>query len=165
MELMFGQNNNTLTPLEYCDSKTKEKQNVYHISDVFGLVFPHMPPLDPGHHCHRAGAAIYNSHLHDLFLIIFGLLLAVAGRSRTTVWRGSGVVIWRVQVSRVILFSLCILLNVPFETFYCEGPAVLCTPVERVQNVIKLLPFVHCGIITCLTVWNVRSSVILSHVL
>lgn len=135
-------NNKTFTPREYCDSRIQEKQNDYHISDVFDLVFPHMSLLEPGHHCDGAGASICHSLLQDLLLVIFGLLLGVAGRSRTTVWRGSGVVIWRVQVSRVILFFLCILLTVPFETFYCEGPAALCTPVERVRKRFKLLPFV-----------------------
>lgn len=139
MEPMFNQNNKTLTPLEYCDSRIQEIQNDYHISDVFDLVFPHMSLLDPGNHRDSAGGAICRSLLHDLFFVIFDLILGVAGRSRTTVWRGSGVVIWRVQVSRVILFSHCTLLIVPFETFYCEGPAVLCTPVESVQNVWKLV--------------------------
>lgn len=128
------QNSYTTRILWFKDTR-KNDWNDYHISDVFDFVFPHMSLLDPGHHCDGAGATICHSLLHDLF----GLLLGVAGRSRTTVWRGSGVVIWRVQVSRVILFSLCILLIVLFETFYCEGPAVLCTPVERVRSVLKLV--------------------------
>ena len=63
----------------------QEKENDYHIFDVFDPVFLHMSLLDPGHHCDGAGAAICCSLLYDLILVIFGLLLGVAGCSRTTV--------------------------------------------------------------------------------
>lgn len=78
---------------ENTDSRMQEKQNDYHISDIFDLVFPNMSLLEPGHHCDGAGASICHSLLQDLLLVNFGLLLGVAGCSRTTVGRGSGVVI------------------------------------------------------------------------
>lgn len=112
-----------------------QKEENYQIFDVFGLIIPHMPLLDPGNHCDGAGAAICPV-LHSFFVVIFGLLLGVARCSWTAVWRGSGVVIRRVQGSRVILFFLSILL---FKMFYCEGPAVLCTPEERERNDLKLV--------------------------
>lgn len=136
---MVRQNNTILKPLEWCDSRIEERQNDYRIADVFDLVFPHMSLLEPGHHCDGAGAAICRCLHRDLFFVIFGLLLGIAGCSRTTVWRGSGVVIWRVQVSRVILISLCTLLIVPFKTFYREGPAVLCTPEKHASLLLNLV--------------------------
>lgn len=117
------------------DTTKQPKQNNYHISGVFDLVIPHMPLLDPGNHCDGAGAAICRFLFGDPFLIIFGLLLCVAGCGWAAVRRGGGVVIRRVQVSGVVLFSLSVL--APFKTFYREGPAVLRTPVGRERNLLK----------------------------
>lgn len=125
---------NTLRSEHIVIQECSQKEENYLISDVFDLIIPHMPLLDPGNHRDGAGAAICRV-LHSFFVVIFGLLLSVARCSWTAVWRASGVVIRRVQGSRVILFSLSIL----FEMFYCEGPAVLCTPAEREQNDLKLV--------------------------
>lgn len=131
----FSAKINTLRPEHIVIQECSQKEENYHISDVFDLIIPHMPLLDSGNHRDGAAAAICRV-LHSFFVVIFGLLLGVARRSWTAVWRGSGVIIRRVQGSRVILFSLSILLC---KIFYCEGPAVLCTPAERERNDLKLV--------------------------
>lgn len=131
---------NARTPPEHWFEDTK-KQNNHHILDVFDLVIPHVPIPDPRHHRDGEGVAISRLLLHGLFLVIFGLLLSVAGRGRAAVRRGRRVVVGRVQVGRVPL-SLRVLLLVPFETFYREGPAALCASVRREEH-FKALSFAH----------------------